>query len=201
MGSVMHPTRTVVFDDLRAHVVQPADANGAGVVLMPGWPGLVAGIDQYAQWLAQEGFSVISWDPYHAYPEDLPAEDRRKISGTGGIPDGLARNEQIHCVDYLIEEMGCTHGIGATGICWGGRMSMLIGVADPRVGACSAFFPTLRQGPADWTFEIKDEEGRPMPAEWRELMGQIRAPWFNKTHPGASEIETTSNAASDPVEA
>jgi len=47
----------------------------------------------------------------------------------------------------------------------------------------------------------RDEEGRPMPAEWRELMGQIRAPWFNKTHPGASEIETTSNAASDPVEA
>src|SRR5213594_1609161 len=36
----------------------------------------------------------------------------------------------------------------------------------------------------------RDEEGRPMPAEWRELMGQVRAPWSNKAHPDASEIET-----------
>jgi hypothetical protein len=47
----------------------------------------------------------------------------------------------------------------------------------------------------------RDEEGRPMPAEWRELMGQIRAPWFSKAHSEASEIETASTAASDPVEA
>ena len=26
----------------------------------------------------------------------------------------------------------------------------------------------------------RDEEGRPMPAEWRELMGQLRAPWHPK---------------------
>src|ERR1051326_4862299 len=173
----MYPTRTVVFDDLRAHVTQPPDANGAGVVLMPGWPGLVAGIDQYAQWLAKDGFSVIAWDPYHAHPEDLPAEDRRQISGTGQIPDGLARTEQIHCVDYLIEEMGCTRGIGATGICWGGRMCMLIGAADPRVGACSAFFPTLRQGPADWTFEIKDECGQ------METAVQIHYPQLDNVTP------------------
>jgi len=36
----------------------------------------------------------------------------------------------------------------------------------------------------------RDEEGRPMPAEWRELMGQVRAPWFNKAHPDTLEIET-----------
>ena len=47
----------------------------------------------------------------------------------------------------------------------------------------------------------RDEEGRPMPAEWRELMGQVRAPWFNKAHPDALEIETSSKEASDPVEA
>ena len=47
----------------------------------------------------------------------------------------------------------------------------------------------------------RDEEGRPMPAEWRELMGQVRAPWSNKAHPDASEIETISKTSSDPVEA
>ena len=47
----------------------------------------------------------------------------------------------------------------------------------------------------------RDEEGRPMPAEWRELMGQIHAPWAHKARPEASEIETLSNPAADPVEA
>src|SRR2546426_372800 len=47
----------------------------------------------------------------------------------------------------------------------------------------------------------RDEEGRPMPAEWRQLMGQVRAPWFSKAHSEASEIGPPSTAASDPVEA
>src|SRR5881628_4025924 len=62
------------------------------------------------------------------------------------------------------------------------------------------------KGPATKVEEVvdwyrRDEEGRPMPAEWRELMGQIRAPWSNKAHPDASEIETISKTSSDPVEA
>ncbi len=55
------------------------------------------------------------------------------------------------------------------------------------------------QAVVDWF--RRDEEGRPMPAEWRELMGQVHAPWFDKAHPDASEIETTSKTSSDPVEA
>jgi hypothetical protein len=47
----------------------------------------------------------------------------------------------------------------------------------------------------------RDDEGRPMPAEWRELMGQIRAPWFSKAHSEASDIATAATAASHPVEA
>jgi len=41
----------------------------------------------------------------------------------------------------------------------------------------------------------RDEEGRPMPAEWRQLMGQVRAPWSNKAHPDALEIEMASSEA------
>jgi len=55
------------------------------------------------------------------------------------------------------------------------------------------------QAVVDWF--RRDEEGRPMPAEWRELMGQVRAPWFSKAHSEASEIEPAPTTASDPVEA
>src|SRR5437870_12792812 len=53
------------------------------------------------------------------------------------------------------------------------------------------------QDVVDWF--RRDEEGRPMPAEWRELMGKVHAHWLDKTHPDASEIETTSKTSSDPV--
>lgn len=35
----------------------------------------------------------------------------------------------------------------------------------------------------------RDDEGRPMPAEWRELMGQIRLPWHAKPKSEADAIE------------
>jgi len=47
----------------------------------------------------------------------------------------------------------------------------------------------------------RDEEGRPMPAEWRELMGQIRAPWSHKARPDASEIEGASSSKATQAEA
>ncbi len=38
----------------------------------------------------------------------------------------------------------------------------------------------------------RDEEGRPMPAEWRELMGQVRVPWSSKPKSTSNGIETVS---------
>ncbi|TLZ55003.1 MAG: hypothetical protein E6K12_00505 [Methanobacteriota archaeon] len=47
----------------------------------------------------------------------------------------------------------------------------------------------------------RDDEGRPMPAEWRELMGQVHVQWhakpFARSDPIASDLTTTS----EPVEA
>ncbi len=47
----------------------------------------------------------------------------------------------------------------------------------------------------------RDEEGRPMPAEWRELMGQARLPWHAKPRPTTEDIEALSAESSEPVEA
>ncbi|TLZ78031.1 MAG: hypothetical protein E6K11_09255 [Methanobacteriota archaeon] len=47
----------------------------------------------------------------------------------------------------------------------------------------------------------RDEEGRPMPAEWRELMGQVRLPWGTVSADRAHEIQTDLTKPSDPVEA
>jgi carboxymethylenebutenolidase len=151
----MHETRDVTFDGLRGRVVQPSDANGAGIVQIPAWQGLNDGTDGYAQALAHEGFTVLSWDPFSAYPADLPSEDRRRIT-TGEILDVDARREHVHCVDYLTQELGCD-GIGSIGYCMGGRMCMLIGAVDPRMKAASVYYPTLRDHVPEWALDVNTE--------------------------------------------
>ncbi len=41
----------------------------------------------------------------------------------------------------------------------------------------------------------RDDEGRPMPAEWRDLMGQIRLPWHGKPRPEADATEIVPSMA------
>ena len=47
----------------------------------------------------------------------------------------------------------------------------------------------------------RNEEGHPMPAEWRELMGQLHTPWRTKPIVRPDGIQTDLTAPSDPVEA
>ncbi len=47
----------------------------------------------------------------------------------------------------------------------------------------------------------RNEEGRPMPAEWRELMGQIRLPWSSKPKSSSTGVETVSASEPAAVEA
>src|SRR5256714_8648831 len=59
------------------------------------------------------------------------------------------------------------------------------------------------KGPATKVEEVvdwyrRDEEGRPMPAEWRELMGQIHVQWHAKPFAHARE---SIEAISGPTEA
>src|SRR2546427_3562817 len=46
----------------------------------------------------------------------------------------------------------------------------------------------------------RDEEGRPMPAEWREVMGQGRLPWGPVFADRAHENHTDLTKPADPVE-
>jgi len=177
----MHEVREINFDGLHARVVQPTDANGAGVLQIPAWQGLVDITDQYAQWMADAGFTVLSWDPFSGYPGDPSTDEKRRIT-TGELLDVDARAQHVHCVDYLTDELGC-EGIGSIGYCMGGRMCMLVGTIDDRVKACSAYYPTLRDHVAPWTLDIKTE-GAEM-----ETAVQIHYPQLDSVTPYASILE------------
>jgi carboxymethylenebutenolidase len=177
----MHETRDITFDGLRACVLQPTDANGAGVLQIPAWQGIVDITHEYARWLADAGFTVLSWDPFSAYPTDVSTEERRRIT-TGEILDVDARKEHVHCVDYLTQELGCA-GIGTIGYCMGGRMCMTVGAVDTRVKACSAYYPTLRDHTPAWALDVKTE------AAEMETAVQIHYPQLDFVTPYASILE------------
>jgi len=58
---------------------------------------------------------------------------------------------------------------------------------------------TKVEGVVDWY--RRDDEGRPMPAEWRELLGQVRSPWHAKGPVAPTGIHLDSKTLPDAAEA
>jgi carboxymethylenebutenolidase len=137
------PVTEVESEGLRARVIKPEGRCRGGVILLPHWQGLEDRIDEHGQQLANEGLASLSWDPFSAYPRDLPLPERRRLT-QGVIQDADARREQMHWVGYMQQEMG-VENVGALGFCMGGRMGLLLGVTDQRLKCCSAFYPTVRR--------------------------------------------------------
>ena len=147
----MPEVEVATYEGLRGRVVRPKQPNGGGVLLMPGWVGLEAGTDEISRRLADEGFTVVGWDPFSAYEPELPAEDRRRIT-TGELLDVDARIEHSRWLDFMEGELGL-HALATIGFCMGGRMCMLISATDPRVKAVSAYYPTLRDYVPSWAID------------------------------------------------
>jgi len=147
------------FDDvqsgaLRARLLRPDRPSGAAVLVLPAWPGLDERTDQVSRWLAAEGFTVLGWDPFSAHPLDLPLAERRQLT-RGGILDEDARREQAHWLGWIREELGISR-IGGIGFCMGGRMGLLLGAADRRLGCFSAWYPTIRMPAPAWALSVVD---------------------------------------------
>jgi hypothetical protein len=47
----------------------------------------------------------------------------------------------------------------------------------------------------------RDDAGRPMPAEWRELMGHVHSPWHARTAVRVDGVQTELTATADAAEA
>lgn len=132
----------VESDGLRARIIKPEGSCRAGVLILAHWQGPDERTDECGQWLADEGFATLSWDPFSAYSRDLPLPERRRLT-QGVIQDADARREQMHWIGYLQQELGVEQ-VGGLGFCMGGRMGLLLGVTDQRLKCFSAFYPTVR---------------------------------------------------------
>jgi carboxymethylenebutenolidase len=131
------------FGGLRARIAMPVAQAEAALLVLPSAMGLGTALDATLTSLMGTGLAVLAWDPFSAYPDDLPREERMRMSESV-IEDEKVLREHRRCVDYLSSEMGMKR-IGVIGFCMGGRMALRLASADERLGAVVAFYPTMRE--------------------------------------------------------
>src|SRR5438270_11909954 len=100
-----YPVNEVESEGLRARIIKPEGPCRAGLLILSHWQGPDERTDECGQLLADESFATVSWDPFSAYPRDLPLPERRRLT-LGVIQDADARREQMHWISYMQQEFG-----------------------------------------------------------------------------------------------
>lgn len=137
--------QTVTVDGLRGYLVRPERPATAGVLVLPTIAGIEERLRDYCAWLIEAGLLALAWDPFSAYPADLPVQERLPI-GRDQLDDRPARQEQLRWLDYLYGELRLER-VGVMGFCLGGRMVFPLAAGEPRIHACVAYHPSIYEAP------------------------------------------------------
>jgi carboxymethylenebutenolidase len=161
---------------LNVYVARAAAPTGAGVLLIPAATGVAPWLQRVADDLAAQGLTAIAWDQFHGrdvtglgWPELGPLLSR--------IEDATAMQELGSLIDALMSEYSLTR-VGVAGWCFGGRLALVLAARDRRIGACSAYHPSIRaaRGPHQTEDAIALAHEIECPVEW--------------VHPGNDQVVT-----------
>lgn len=118
-----------------------AQVGRAGMLMLPMITGIGEQVRAWADELAGEGITALSWDPFKGRSTDNAT--REELSAMlKQMDDDAALAEQGALLDHLFDELGCDK-VGVIGWCLGGRFAFLLGARDQRVANVVAFHPTV----------------------------------------------------------
>ncbi|HET6743863.1 MAG TPA: dienelactone hydrolase family protein [Kribbella sp.] len=129
---------TVTVGEQDAYLAQ---VGRAGMLMLPMITGIGEQIREWADELAGEGITALSWDPFKGRSTDNATRAELSAMLTQ-MDDDAALAEQGALLDYLFDELGCDK-VGVIGWCLGGRFAFLLGARDQRVANVVAFHPTV----------------------------------------------------------
>lgn len=137
-----------------AYLALPPDGSGPGVVVVQEWWGLDAGVKDYADRLASEGFVAVVPDLYHG--ELAPYEEIEKAQELmQSMPPDRANRDLSAAVDFLAgHEAVTTDRIGVLGAGLGGLLALLLANNRPdKIAAAVTFhgYPYGDVEPEDWS--------------------------------------------------
>ncbi|HEX3785577.1 MAG TPA: dienelactone hydrolase family protein [Pseudonocardiaceae bacterium] len=138
---------TVTVNGLNAYLARPSGGSTSGMLLLPMITGIGAQVREYAENLAGEGITALSWDPWQGRPsaDETPFDVLARWMTE--LEDETCLAEQHQLLDHLFGELGCTQ-VGTIGWCLGGRYTLLLGARESRLANVVAYHPTVPGTPA-----------------------------------------------------
>jgi carboxymethylenebutenolidase len=128
-------------DQAEGYLAVPKSGQGAGVIVIQEWWGLVGHVKDVAERFAKEGFVAFAPDFYHGATADEPDEATKLLMGME--MDRAARDIQ-GAARYLAGRDDVTGGgVGVVGFCMGGSLAMWSGALADEVKVAVGFYPAL----------------------------------------------------------
>jgi carboxymethylenebutenolidase len=158
-------------DRVNGYLCRAADAQGAGMLLLPHVTGIEPEMKDEAQMFADAGFTTLVWDPY-------PGFDLESGQKPPQCVDETCVADQMACTSYAFEQLGVQR-LGMIGWCMGGRMALTLAARERRLAAAVAYYPSIR------------EARRAEEIDAVSIAGEIRCP-LQVVYPGKDHV--TSNA-------
>ncbi|HVF49958.1 MAG TPA: dienelactone hydrolase family protein [Pyrinomonadaceae bacterium] len=122
----------------RGYLSLPGSGNGAGVIVLQEWWGLVPHIKDVADRFAAEGFVALAPDLYHG-----AATTSQREAGKLMMALDIAQTEKDlrGAVRYLLaHERVHSEKVGTVGFCMGGVLSLYAASKNEQIGACVVFY-------------------------------------------------------------
>jgi carboxymethylenebutenolidase len=159
------------------YISRPASGNGAGVIVIQEWWGLVPHIKDVCDRFAAEGYVALAPDMYHGAKAKSP-DDAGKMMMALRIDE--AEKDLRAAVEYLVDHSS-GEKVGIVGFCMGGALSLYAASKNPQVGACVIYYgihpnvkPDLDSLRAPVLGFYAEQDGYVTPAVVHELESQLK---------------------------
>jgi carboxymethylenebutenolidase len=131
------------------YLAVPASGGGPGTIVLQEWWGLVPHIRDVCDRFASEGFLALAPDLYRGETTDEPDEAQQKMMA---MSMDQSEKDMRGAVDYLANHEGFEgKGVGSTGWCLGGGLSVWAAAANDKVSAVVTYYYVMPHGKPDFS--------------------------------------------------
>ena len=120
------------------YLALPEKGNGAAVIVIQEWWGLVGHIKDVVERFAAAGFVALAPDLYHGEVTTEPDEARKLLME---LQMKQAGQDIAGAAAYLKSRSDVTGGVGAIGFCMGGALAIWSATISDEISASVGFYP------------------------------------------------------------
>lgn len=126
-------------ENLTGYIARPESGDPApAIIVIQEWWGLNDHIKDVTNRFAQQGYVALSPDLYKGQVATEPDEARKLVME---LDMDEAVNEIQQAITFLLDQDYVSgDSVGVVGFCMGGRLSLMTGITDERLGAVIAFY-------------------------------------------------------------